>query len=373
MNIETNISEKLWNEIRNSYKDRRFSDSIKESVYFLSDVIRDKAGLQGDGVELIGKSFGGTNPILKINKFQSKSDISQQTGLLHVLMGIYELIRNPRSHGKVEDEESTANAVLLFINYLINIIDKSKTKFTEIDYVERVFDPSFVESDRYAELLVKDIPIKKRLDIFIAIYRKKESGDGNKLQYFFKHLIEKLNKDEKKQIYEIISEELKKTRIDKTIIMVFQILPPKYWKEIDETARLRTENRIIESIEDGKYTNEGKCTGGSLATWGRDFFVKFCLIEELDSKIISKLDTDDREKQNYVFVFFKDYLDIIINKQYSWMNSIIVKKLQEGDKRFYDIIEDKSEEIKKQFKKVLEEFEEKDLEESNYTDEDIPF
>ncbi len=133
MDIETNIEEILWNEIRNSYKDRRFSDSMKESFYFLSEVIRNKTGLPGDGIELIGESFGGNNPILKINKFQSESDKSQQKGLLHVLMGMYELIRNPRSHSKIEDEESTANAVLLFINYLINIIDKSKTKFTEID------------------------------------------------------------------------------------------------------------------------------------------------------------------------------------------------------------------------------------------------
>jgi len=373
MNLETNISEKLWNEIRSSYKDRRFSDSIKESIYFLSDIIRDKTGLSGDGVELIGKSFGGNNPILKINKFQTQTDKSQQTGLLHILNGIYELIRNPRSHGKVEDEESTANAVLLFINFLINIIDKSKTKFTETDYIERVFDPSFVESDRYAELLIKDIPIKKRLDIFITVYRKKESGDGKKLEYFFKHLIKKLSIDEKKQIYEIISDELKKTRSDKTIIRVFQILLPKYWKEINETARLRTENKIIKSIEDGRYTNEKECTGGSLATWARDYFVNFCLIEELDSTIISKLDNYDREQQNYIFTYFKDYLDIIINKQEPWMNHIIVKKLQIGDKRFYDIIEDKSEEFKKQFKKQLEEFEEKDLDEIDFTDEDIPF
>ena len=129
-------------------------------------------------------------------------------------------------------------------------------------FIEREFDKSFVGSDKYAELLIKEIPEKKKLDIFIEAYKNKDSGDGKKLKYFFKKLFEKLNNEELKQTLEIISDELMRINDDKLIRYNLQILPSKYWTGIEEISRLRIENRIIESIDEGKYfdfkeTSEG--------------------------------------------------------------------------------------------------------------------
>jgi len=375
MNLETKIDERLWNEIRSSYEDRKYSDAIRDSIFFLSDIIRNKSDLSSDGVSLVSSAFGGNNPKLKINKFQSESDFNEQKGLVHVLMGIYEMIRNPRSHSKIQDDEKIADSIILFIDYLIDLIDRSKSQFSENDYIERVFDPAFVENEKYAKLLVKEIPNKKRLDIFFLVYNEKESGMVTKLKYFFNELFNLFNNNETKQALEIISSELKKTRSDKTVKYILKILPVKLWKEIDEIARLRIENKIIDSIKDGKSFRNRDTSEGWLATWAIDYLNYFDLSEELDITIMSKLDSEERAQQDYIFTHFSDYLNSMLKNPDTWLIFIISSALQNGDKRFYTLIINKPDTIKKHFKKELKNFKEKKFEEDeiDFSDEDIPF
>ena len=42
-----------------------FTGAIQDSMYFLGDLIRDRSGLEGDGVALVGKAFGGRRPVLE--------------------------------------------------------------------------------------------------------------------------------------------------------------------------------------------------------------------------------------------------------------------------------------------------------------------
>jgi len=74
MNLESKIEERLWKMIQNSYEDRNYTGAIHDAIYFLSDLIREKSGLESDGVSLIGQAFGGKSPKLKVNKLQSESD-----------------------------------------------------------------------------------------------------------------------------------------------------------------------------------------------------------------------------------------------------------------------------------------------------------
>jgi uncharacterized protein (TIGR02391 family) len=103
MNLESKIEERLWKMIQNSYEDRNYTGAIHDAIYFLSDLIREKSGLESDGVSLIGQAFGGKSPKLKVNKLQSESDKNIQAGIAQILRGIYQAIRNPRSHEKYND------------------------------------------------------------------------------------------------------------------------------------------------------------------------------------------------------------------------------------------------------------------------------
>lgn len=172
MNLEGKISERLWAEIKSNYEGRNFTNAILDSIYFLSEIIREKTGLETDGVSLAGQAFGGKNPKLKVNKLQTESELNVQQGIEQILRGIYQAFRNPRSHEKYNDTQEDADSIIVFIDYLLKIIDQSKSPFSKADFIPRIFDSSFVTSERYSALLIEEVPVKQRLDIFLEVFEK---------------------------------------------------------------------------------------------------------------------------------------------------------------------------------------------------------
>jgi len=129
-----------------------------------------------DGEQLVGKAFGGESPKLRINKLQTVTERDIQQGLLHILIGMYKGIRNPRSHDQIEDTKKSADAIIYFVDYILSIIDQSQESFTIPNFISRVFDEYFVQNIDYAKSLVDEIPPKKRFDVLVEIYHKKEMG-----------------------------------------------------------------------------------------------------------------------------------------------------------------------------------------------------
>ncbi len=113
MNLETRIDTRLWDAVRISYENRNFTGLIQDSMYFLTDLIREKTGLEGDGASLVGQAFGGRSPLLKVNKLQTESEKNEQKGVEQIIRGLYQAIRNPRSHEKILDTEENATAIIL--------------------------------------------------------------------------------------------------------------------------------------------------------------------------------------------------------------------------------------------------------------------
>ncbi len=58
MNLETQIRPDLWSTIRSSYEARNFTSAILDGMHYLGDLLREKSGLEGDGVALIGQPSG---------------------------------------------------------------------------------------------------------------------------------------------------------------------------------------------------------------------------------------------------------------------------------------------------------------------------
>ena len=81
MNLETRLDSRLWEAIQSSYEARNYTAAIIDAVYFLSDLIRGKTGLESDGAALAGEAFGGKSPKLRVNKLQSESDWGVQRGV----------------------------------------------------------------------------------------------------------------------------------------------------------------------------------------------------------------------------------------------------------------------------------------------------
>lgn len=81
MNLKTHIHPQLWLAISNTYEAENYSHSILDAIHYLSDMLREKSGQDGDGQSLVGKALGGKSPILRINKLQTESERNVQKGL----------------------------------------------------------------------------------------------------------------------------------------------------------------------------------------------------------------------------------------------------------------------------------------------------
>lgn len=326
MNIKVAIRPDLWDVISKPYESQVYSGAILEAIHLLSNILRERANVDGDGISLVGQALSGDSPRLRINKFQTETEKNEQKGLEQILRGMYQGIRNPRSHEQFEDTKDTADAIILFINFIIGIVSQAKEPFTLEEWSKRVFDIDFVPSDRYANLLASEVPSKKYNEALITVYRDKASGDGDKLKYICRALIGLAGDDKIDDFLAVVSDDLRTTQDEKEVRLALQILPEHLWPRISEIARLRIENKLIQSIDSGQYDSENKnCTSGWLGTWGINLVKDFSLKKELFQILLKKLRGNDYE-QNYVAKFFLSVLPDTID---STMSDFITKHRKE--------------------------------------------
>jgi len=339
MNLETVIDSSLWIEIRQNYEAARYTDAIKDAIFFLTELIREKSNLEADGVALVGQAFGGANPKIKVTKLESQSDKDIQAGTEAILRGIYQSVRNPRSHEKYSDSKDDGDAIIVFIDYLVRVINKSRAVFSLNDCISSVFDPNFVANERYSSLLVSEIPEKFKMDVMVELLRKKEDGDGRKLHHFFYALLNALNADQKRDAFRMISDELRMTSSDTTIRIMIQLLKLEDWPQTDEIPRLRIENRLIESIRVGRYlASKGKCVEGALGTWAAGLFKHMSLRREALRAIANRMTSEDNEAEAYALNFFGAHLSDLADSPPALLVEHFKRKLAEGEQEYLDLV-----------------------------------
>lgn len=334
MDLKINIEQELWDIIKKSYENESYSSSILDAMHFLTDTIRNKTGLEGDGVSLVGQAFGGNNPKIKLNKLQTESEKNIQKGTQEILRGLYTAIRNPRSHDKYVDTKEDADAIIYFISYLLKIIDKSKLSFEKTTYLRRVFDEHYVPTKTYSELLVKEIPKRQKTNIAISIILQRKKGDIYNLSSFMSALFEQLGDNDISQVYKVISDELKHTSVDEDIRTILHICPAKYWAKIDKVVKIRIENILLENVKSGKYnTEKDKCRFGALGTWiETEHLLTFENLEDLTYIFVKKLKEGDDQEKIYIEKYFWDKMcDINRDNIDYWLKSYFIKGMKNKD------------------------------------------
>ncbi len=310
MNLQSLIRPELWTAISDTYEAGNYNHAIIDAFHYMTEIIREKSGLDGDGEKLVGAAFNEKHPLLRINKLQTDTERDAQKGLQQILVGMYKGIRNPRSHEQIEDAKNTADAIIYFIDYLLGIINQSQEPFTIPNFISRVFDKYFVQTSEYAKLLVDEIPPKKRFDVLVEIYRKKQEEYGLNLALVIKEILKVISEEQTTQFLEVVSDELKTTQNNSIIRLILQILPPDLWNKLNKTACIRVENILIESINEGEAYKDGDLVAerGWLGTWARGFIKYFELKDDLRNVILKKLDQNDTYEKMYIYVFFLDEL-----------------------------------------------------------------
>lgn len=113
MTIRNEIDVELWEALEKNYESENYKSAILDAIFKLTETIRNKTGLEGDGSALIGQVFGGNDPQIKLNKLQTDSEKDIQKGIQDILRGIYTGIRNPRSHDAMVDDKLSADAIIV--------------------------------------------------------------------------------------------------------------------------------------------------------------------------------------------------------------------------------------------------------------------
>jgi len=325
LNLSSVISERLWQAVRGTYEAGNYSGAILDSIYFLSDVIRDKSGMESDGAQLVNAALSGANPIIKINSLHTQTDQDEQKGIHLLLMGIYSAIRNPRSHEKRSDSVETANAIICFVDYLLSLIDKARSPFDAEQMMEKVLDPLFGPSEHYADLIVARIPRRKLLDIAIQVFLRRTEVPEKNLEFFWNAAIKVLSEDEQASLWRVVSEELERAVEELDFISVIRIAKT-HWKQVSEIARLRTEHLLIGSVLQGEYDEaKQKCTKGVLGIWAAEIGPNLLLKKDYSNAVARRLLSNYENARAYCFQYhFKTLRDI-----HSVPTSRIVEKLKD--------------------------------------------
>ncbi|MCH7754784.1 TIGR02391 family protein [candidate division KSB1 bacterium] len=374
------ISDKLWESISKNYESEDYSGAILDAIFLLSETIRERTDVELDGVSLIGKVFGGSNPVLKVNDFRTESDKNVQKGVENILRGLFQAIRNPRAHEKIEDEKKTCDVLITFIDYLLGLIESSKAKFEIDDFCSRVFDSDFVESEEYAELLVKEIPKNKIFEVLLEIFDRRHLAKPNKYYYIIQAFIKKLNDEQKKEFARIVSNVLKTSDDDNDFRLITTAYQGEDWLKLEISARLRTENKLIKSFEKGLYdSSSNRSKGGALGTWLSSITDNLKLKKQFRYSLIKKLSSDNYEEIEYLMRYFRNGILIFEEEPESSLISAINKRLKKGDSRFYDLVSAEfffsdSKWLEK-IKDNYDNFEEQDLDQttSEVDEDDLPF
>jgi len=335
MDLNSEINIELKECIEKNYNNESYSAAIKDSIILLSDVIRNKTGLEGDGAALIGQAFGGNSPKIKLNNLQTDSDKNIQKGMQDLLRGIYSAIRNPRNHDKVEDSKKDADAIILFINYLLKMINKSKLSFEMDAFSNRIFDSHYVITEEYSDLIVKEIPNRQKADVAIRVLLKRIDGNIYALSSFMHSLFKLLSVEEIERIYEVVSDELKFTTDHADIRTIIKILPGGYWNKVDKVVKLRIENILLNDLKQGEYFEKDDQCGsfGALATWlSEDHIERFEKSVDITYEIVKKLRSENIAEVKYVEKYlWSKICDANKANINFWLKDYFIKALENCD------------------------------------------
>jgi uncharacterized protein (TIGR02391 family) len=380
MNLETTIDTRLWAAVQAAYEAGNYTGAILDSVHFLSDLIRNKSGLDSDGQSLVGTAFGGQDPIVKVNSLQTESDRDGQKGVEFLLRGLYTAIRNPRSHEKRSDSIETADVLLMFISYIVGLIDKSRSPFDTDQIIGKVFDRHFAQTEKYADLIVLKIPSRKRLEVLIQVFRRRAEGNGKSIVLFTYAVLKTLGPEDQATFWQTVSDALESAQSDAEYRTAIQIAQ-QGWANLTELAKIRAEHRLIESIKEGEYDdNQGSLVNGSLGTWALGIGENFSMGQELANALTSRLASENLRARNYVLKYFIRLLHALSpSPPWQAINSLR-KGLRDHDKGVYDALSfltddpwenalDENDDWGKQLAKAYKEFQPH----QEITDEAIPF
>lgn len=370
------IAPDLWSAVRHHYESESWSSAMLDAINHLGDTIRTKSGLLSDGAALVGQAFDGKDPKIKLSRLITESELNVQQGTASLIRGLYQAVRNPRSHGKVEDSRADADAIISFVSYLLIQLGHARSAFSVEGVLDRLRDRNFVPNERYAALILSEIPQSKLLDTLVAAFENLPQ-DARPLSSFFDIGIKSLGASDRQHFFDAVTTHLMNTQSDQDLRAVFQCIGRDHWASIGEAARLRCEHWIGKDIQGGRRDPKTrKYHSGALSTWATSYFPKFSLKEETANIILRGLQDSDPLRSSYSIEFF-GYIDELLDNPTPLMVRIVKSRLSAGDaevlQKLESILQFQSDQWAAPFKEAMEKFKPRESVPDDFSDDDIPF
>jgi uncharacterized protein (TIGR02391 family) len=108
------------------YEDGDYREAVLNAMLALTETIREKSGLDGDGVGLASKVFKPEDPVLVFSEVQTISGRDEHEGFHKLMLGAFQGVRNPKSHRSISDlTAQSAAQYLVFISLLIRRVEEA--------------------------------------------------------------------------------------------------------------------------------------------------------------------------------------------------------------------------------------------------------
>ena len=135
--------------------------------------------------------------MIRINSLETQTDKGEQLGFMLLFQGMYKAIRNPRNHNLIVDKKHECDSILVFLNYLLTVIERSKPIFDYLDILNTVNDFFFTQTDEYAEEIIGLIPQDKMLDVALKLCSDIKMNNYLNIPYIVIALKKKFTEKEK--------------------------------------------------------------------------------------------------------------------------------------------------------------------------------
>lgn len=347
MEIEKRLRQDLWKAIQAHYERNDFTEAVRDSVFHACELLREKSGLEDkDGSKLVDAALMGNNPAIVISKNETTTEKDFQQGIAYSFKGIMQAIRNPLSHEKTEYAQEDAEAIILYINFLLNQIDHSGG-FTKIESITKLlYDEDTPATEEYAELMLKEVPNKKRYDLIVELYNNREDLREHSLRNFIDKLYDSLSKASKADFTRMLNSSLLTCKDDYALRMYLHYFMKMTYKDLDKLVQLRIESFLLKAVRAGRMVQknkEMKCvSAATLATWCTSSELVQLLGNSSDilSELILKIQRGIVEEEEFVFEYFNEFLEYNIEKLSEHQIEVINKRLLSGDEYLYNFLFD---------------------------------
>ena len=351
MEIERRLRPDLWKAICAHYERADYTESVRDAVFYVCELLREKSGIEDkDGTKLVDAALMGTNPPISVSKNETTTEKDFQQGIGFSFKGIMQAIRNPLSHEKTAYLQEDAEAIVLYINFLLNQVDHSGG-FNKIESITTLlYDEDTPSSAEYAELLLKEVPVKKRYDLLVELFNDREKLRQHGLENFITKLYDSLTKASKSDFTRLLNTALLTCKDDYALRMYIHYFMEKTYQELDKLVQLRIEEFILKAVRVGKMIDksdpttkesERVCNSNStLVTWivNPDLIHLLGNADKILDVLIWKIQMGNEDEEEFVFEYFGDYLDNNIKKMSDYQRNVISRRLINGDEYMYNFL-----------------------------------